>query len=116
MEEKNKTTGFFLVASDLRNAPISDHLEHGYEDKYDFADALRTITRPFGGRVGECIDERHGFLRLRFHDTPGGKPDEKWVPRYLLTEATRPDYMDALEEEPDEIERELDRAFGFDVD
>ena len=103
---------FYLVSSDLRRVPVADHLMHGYEDKWEFYKAIRRLVDRWKGRVGECVDERHGFLLLRFHDTPGGKPDEEWLPRYILLPAAVPEYMH--EEPPDETAEVLDRAFGFD--
>ena len=68
---------YYKVVSNLTNAPVRDYLLHGYETRRDFCDALDRIVRRWRGRVGERIDERHGFYLLRFHDTPGGKPDEE---------------------------------------
>lgn len=104
---------FFSVSVDPRDAPLRDYLWHGYESRRDFYDALRSLSNRWRNRVGECVAERNGFLRLRFHDTPGGRPDEEWLPRYLLTAAEVPDYI-RDSEEPDETEQALDEAFGFD--
>ena len=104
---------FFIVSSSLDGAPVRDHLLHGFESRRDFEAALRNLVSRWHGRVGECIDERHGFLLLRFHDTPGGKPDEEWLPRYLLQPADVPEYMMEADN-PDDVTRELDEAFGFD--
>ena len=105
---------YYVVVSTLRNAPLRDHLHHGYEYEEDFRHALRTIINRWRGRVGECIDEQKGFLQLRFHDTPGGRPDEAMLPYYLLQETTIPPYVPHYgEHQPDSLEQELDRAFGF---
>lgn len=104
---------FFRVTSDLWHTKLPPHLEQGFETERDFWHALRQLVGRWGGRVGECIDSRHGHLLLRFHDTPGGRPDEAWLPDYLLTAAPMPEYL-RHPEEPDETERELDAAFGFD--
>jgi len=105
---------FRVVADDLDCAPLSEHLLHGYENERDFRCALRDIRDRWNGRVGECIDIRHGFRRLRFHDTPGGKLDETWIPDYLLKPEKTPAYMLEPKHEPDETEIEIDKAFGFD--
>jgi len=107
-----KASGFFRVADSLSGAPLGDHLRHGYEEKADFRIALLRILDYWAGRVGENVGHRHGHLLLRFHDTPGGRPDEAWLPLYLLEPAPRPAYMDR--DEPDELTRTLDEAFGFD--
>ena len=76
---------------------------------------MRLLVARWRDRIGEAIDERHEFLLLRFHDTPGGVPDEAWLPRLVLKSVPVPDYM--LEEESsssDSINEELDKAFGFD--
>lgn len=106
---------FYRVVSDLRRAPTEDYLMHGYETEHDFYSALRRLRDLWHEREGECIDERNGFLRLRFHDTPGGHPDEAWLPLYLLDPIPVPEYAAIRDPTPDELlERELDEAFGFD--
>lgn len=101
---------YFSVSVDPRDAPLRDYLWHGYESRRMFYEALRDLHARWRGRVGECVSERHGFLLLRFHDTPGGLPDEEWLPSYLLKPAEPPEPP----EEEDEDSRALDEAFGFD--
>lgn len=111
------TTGpsFYRVISDLQAAPVNDHLFHGYESRQDFVQALRRLIDRWKGRVGEAVEERHDFLLLRFHDTPGGMPDEEWLPKYLLEQVPPPEYMRCLvTDSSEELRRELDLAFGFD--
>ena len=106
---------FYAVTDDLNRAPLRDYMMHGYETRSKFETALRELAQRWHGRVGECVDERNGFLRLRFHDTPGGLPDEAWLPRYLLLPTAMPDYLAERENSVhDETEEELDRIFGFD--
>lgn len=112
MDEIKGKTAFYAVTEDLGRVPLRDHLWHGYEDKWDFYRALRGLARKWAGRVGECVDARHGFLLLRFHDTPGGMPDEEWFPEYLLREADAPVPVDGGH--ADEAGEAIDRAFGFD--
>lgn len=108
MEEERK---FYRVRNTIDGAPLRDHLLHGYETRRDFSDALRHLVEMWSGRVGECVAERHGFMRLRFHDTPGGRPDEEWLPPYLLDPAEMPDYLKP--DDTPEIEKELDEIFAF---
>jgi len=104
---------FYRVSNDPYDAPLRDYLEHGFESRREYLDAVCRLVRLWHGRIGECIEERNGFRRLCFHDTPGGKPDEAWLPVYLLTETEAPEYM--CEHIPtDEIEEEINDAFGFD--
>ena len=105
---------FYLVEGDLARAPLRDHLWYGYESGRDFRDALKELRSLWKGRTGECIDRRNGFMHLRFHDTPGGRPDEAWLPGFMLQAVPVPEYI--LEEEvlPSEVEQELDEALGFD--
>jgi len=103
---------FFRVARNMDRAPLRDHLWWGYEEKSDFRLALRGLLDRWRCRVGECVGERHGLRLLRFHDTPGGRPDEAWLPEFLLEPAPRPDYFDVPA--PDPARRELEEAFGFD--
>ena len=104
---------FYQVLSTLDRAPLRDYLLHGYETRRDFEQALRRLVSRWQGRTGERIDERHGFLLLRFHDTPGGKPDEEWLPLYLLEPVAMPEYMMA-QDSSEEDAGELDRIYGFD--
>ncbi len=111
-EMVEKHSGFFLVAKGIDGAPLGDYLQHGYENRSDFRDALRKLVDWWGGRVGEHVGSRYDHLRLKFHDTPGGRADEAWLPLYLLSPCPVPDYLQ--EEERDPIEDELDRVFSFD--
>lgn len=103
---------FYRVATDARSAPLRDYHFHGYDDRWEFYLALRRLVNRWKGRVGECVEERHGFRRLRFYDTAGGSPDEAWIPNYLLTSSEPPEYMNDSTE--DDTEKELNDAFGFD--
>lgn len=96
---------------DLYHLRMPDHLSFGYESAQDFRLAIRELVGRWGNRVGERIDERNGFYRLRFVDTPGGRPDEAWLPAFLL-ERVEDGEEDVAED--DGIEAEIDSAFGFD--
>ena len=105
---------YYTVICNLFLIKLPNPLEYGYEYISDFSRALWRIIDTWKGRVGECIEERNGFRHLRFHDTPGGKPDEMWIPDCLLVEEEHPMYTaPEPEEEPDEFEAELDRILGF---
>ncbi len=111
----NDSREFYQVTSDWWNLKTSDHLEHGYEEEADYRRALHRLIDRWKNRIGEKIDERYDFIRLRFHDTPGGLPDEEWFPILLLHSVPIPDYLARQESSSsDEIEKELNRAFGFD--
>lgn len=103
---------FYIVSGNVNDAPLRDHLFHGYEEEKEFRRAVRSIVDRWGNRVGECIGQRHGFLLLRFHDTPGGKPDEAWLPPYMLKPADEPDYLHESDSS-DGTKGELTKAFGF---
>ena len=108
--------GRFYKVLDIDGAPLGDYQLHGYETRADFRRDLRALAGRWKGRVGECVGERHGFLLLRFHDTPGGTPDEKWVPRYLLEPVDMPEDHETQDdpERKDETDEAVDTAFGFD--
>lgn len=113
MKDSERT--FYEVENDLHRAPLAEYIANGFEEKYMFEEALHRLLQRWHDRIGEQVDERHGFVRLRFHDTPGGCPDEAWLPLYLVHPVDMPDYLKEPEhDERDEIERELDRIFGFD--
>ena len=107
---------FYRVNNNLDNAPLQDHLLHGYEYRQDFQLALQQLIDRWHDRIGEQIDERSGFIRLRFYDTPGGLPDEAWLPTYLLTpsfpNSQTPKLPNSQTANP--LEKEIDLAFGFD--
>ena len=103
---------FYTVVESVRQDIVRDYLSHGYSERSYFSAALRKLLDRWRKRTGECIGERNEFLLLRFHDTPGGLPDEEWIPTYILQESARPDYMDA--DKKDDFEREVDEAYGVD--
>lgn len=105
---------FYKVEKDLHRAPLSDYISNGFEERWLFEEALRRLLERWSNRIGEQIDERHGFVRLCFHDTPGGCPDEAWLPLYMIYPVEIPDYLkDIDDDDHDEIEEELDRIFCF---
>lgn len=104
---------YYTITTTLRNVPLREHLQHGYEFEDDFRRAIRAMIERWRGRVGECIGEKNGFLLLRFHDTPGGIPDEARLPRYILEPCDTPQY-DTEDDREDEVQQEIDEAFGFD--
>ncbi len=107
-----KASGFFRVAGTVDGLPIDRYLYHGYETRDDFATALRRLLDRWGGRIGRHDGERNGFLLLSFPDTPGGIPDEAWLPLYMLTPCDVPPFAIVPHKDPDE--EQLNRAFGFD--
>ena len=109
---KQKIASYYRVLPDLRNAPVNQYLMHGFETKHDYLSALKKLVERWKDRVGEVVGERNDFLLLRFHDTPGGKPDEAWLPIYLLEKSEPPAYLHS--EKPDPTDRKLNDAFGFD--
>lgn len=107
MEDKT----FYRVLSTLDRAPLREYLMNGYMTRREFERALRQLLSRWKGRVGERIDNRHDFLLLRFHDTPGGKPDEAWLPRYLLEPV---EHMEQPSDSSDKATEELNAIYGFD--
>ncbi len=106
---------FFRVAHSHYGLRTSDHLEHGYEEQGDYRRALRMLVERWHDRIGEAVDARHEFRLLRFHDTPGGVPDEAWLPLLMLEPVPPPGYMARQEHDSsDDVSDELDEAFGFD--
>ena len=106
MDDERK---FYSVVASIWRLPLPDHLECGYETEQDFRLAVRRLVERWGGRVGECVCERNGHMRLRFHDTPGGVPDEAWIPPYVLKPADAP----APDDDGSTKDEELDDAFDF---
>ena len=96
---------FYWVSGDVNRAPLRDYCKHGYESQREFRAAVCELIRRWKWREGECIEKRmfHGIdgvsidnsltlLRLRFHDTPGCRPDEAWIPLYLADPVPTPPY------------------------
>lgn len=122
------TGPFYRVMKNMDRVPLRDYMDHGYESKRDFYDAVSQLMHRWRGREGECfeerawhgkegeaIDQRHRALHLRFHDTPGGLPDEAWLPLYLLEPIPTPPWL--IPHEPTEeelLQQEIDEAMGFD--
>jgi hypothetical protein len=107
-----RASGYFRVADSLDGLPLADYLHHGYENREDFRDALRRLLDYWGGRIGERRDEHNKFLLLSFPDTPGGVPDQAWLPLYMLTPCEPSPYAGKPQREA--AKQDLDRAFGFD--
>jgi hypothetical protein len=103
-------SNYYKMVNSLYDITVPDHLEYGYEFRRDFRHALWMLIDRWRGRTGECIGEKNGFRLLRFHDTPGGKPDEAWLPCCLLESADPP----PADEHADEQAEEIMRAFGID--
>lgn len=102
---------YYRVASDMDCVPLKNHLEHGFESKYAFRKAARLLIDRWHDRTGEGVGIKKGFVLLRFCDSPGGLREEAWLPDYMLTPIAMPEYL--LPEERDELEEEIDKAFGF---
>ena len=114
---------FYRVSRDMERVPVREYLDHGYEDRQDFRNAVRHIIERWGGRTGEEVDrkqhdrefyagdESRCQLRLRFRDAPGRTVEEAWLPMYLLDPVPMPDYL--LPPVIDEEQQELEEAFGF---
>lgn len=118
---------FYRVSGDMSRVPEGDYADHGYETRSDFREAVRALMRYwrgregeaveerwFHGKEGEAIDHRHRQLRIRFHDTPGGLPDEAWLPLYLLDPIPIPDYARWHDPTPEELQdMEIKKALGL---
>lgn len=110
-----KSSGFFLVSSNCSCAPLHEHLNHGYEEKSDFAQSIQRLIKRWGGRIGQYVSSRNGFINLKFCDNPGGITEKAWLPLYLLSPAPTPDYIKNRQQSPDDdLERIINEAFGFD--
>ncbi len=110
---------FWQVIDSIQREDIPDPMQYGYETRREFHAALCRLLDRWRGRVGEQVEERYGgsFLRLRFHDTPGMRPDEACIPRFLLVKVPVPDYVIEKFRDPtpeELLEQELDEAYGFD--
>ena len=108
-------TKYYSVITDMWHLKLPDPLENGYESMEDFRRSIRRLSDFWKGRVGVIIAERNNFVRLQFVDTPGGRFDEAWIPKYLIKEVPIPDFIrDYVPEEIDPIEEEINHIYGFD--
>lgn len=105
---EEKATGFFRVSDTIAGINLRDHSSHGYEDLADFRRALQQLVERWGGRTGQYVGSRHGFLRLKFADQYQCVSEEAWLPLYLLKAAPIPERF--LQPPPDPFIEELDRA------
>jgi len=112
-EQQEEPKEYYRVFYDRKRIPFRDHLQHGFRYRSHFRRAVRKLTRKFGGRIGECTGEKNGFHRLRFLDTPGNRPDEIWIPDYVLERVPPPDDPSKGN---DPMEDVIDTAFGFDIE
>lgn len=104
MEEKYYKVNDTPFPRDIPISADNSYHDYGFERPYDFLRAVNELHRRFVGQVGKVIDERTDMLRLKF---AGGT---SWVPTFMLTRVPPP----VTDEEPDdEVERLLDRIFGF---
>lgn len=78
---------YYLVS---KQPAMPDCHEFGYESRHDFFNAVMRLARRYGGRIGECVATRHAFRRLRFTDTPDGRPQSEWLPDFMLSIAVPP--------------------------
>lgn len=103
---------YYRVTTDLYHLKLPSPMDYGYESESDFREAVNKLARFWYDRMGYSVDDRNGFLRIRFTDTPGGMPDEAWMPKFLLIPIPPPPAEE--KEEEDEMIRELDDILGFD--
>lgn len=115
---------FFRVCGDEDRVPLGDYFKHGYETLREFREASDALVARWRNREGECIEKRlfHGsnadtiddsltILRLRFHDTPGCRPDEAWIPCYLADPIPVPEYAKWQTLTP--YEQTMEELLGF---
>ncbi len=98
-----KPAVFYRVLAKLRAIP--SHHEYGYENPYDFLRAIRNIEERYGGLVGECVETRHAFYRLRIYDPLVWPKECVWIPKFMCEGAEAPP---AQEKDDDP----LDGVFG----
>ena len=102
------STGFFLVKDTIDGINLRDHSSYGYEELADFRCAMQNLVNQWGGRTGQYVGNRHGFLRLKFADLYDKVSDEAWLPLELLKAAPIPERF--LQPPPDPIIEKLDRV------
>lgn len=107
----NKKT-FYLVLPTLQYDRSEHHL-YGYETENAFSTAINNLFLQWRNHVGECIDRRFGFLRLRFCNCYGGHEDV-WLPKFMVRQTAPPEESPVQDDEEAEIEKTLDKVFGFD--
>lgn len=88
---------YYRVTTDLSHAPLADYHQHGFESSKEMRESVLALAERWRGRKGECIeerlyrdrwgnpDEKTRMLHLKFHDAPGGFPEDAWLPVYICT-------------------------------
>ena len=110
-----KERKFFRVIPHTWYLKLPDPQMNGYENETLFRQAVDKLVNLWGKRTGEAISERNGFYYIRFHDTPGGRFDEAWLPKYILEPVPAPEYVATIEENVvDDVTQQMNEAYGFD--
>ena len=102
---------FYKVKDVIRKIPRDFH-SFGYEDEHSFSKALHALHSKWAGLLGECINERNGFLCLRFRNIYR-KYEDAWIPAFMLDRKPNPS-GEIQDRERKALEEVLNSAFGFD--
>lgn len=105
---------YYRVNDKLRIPQSASHHDYGYEDYNDFFIAMRNRHAKYAGQTGLALREKNMLILLRLYDEDGELTRrEAWFPRFMLSPTPAPVVTTPIYDEDYEIERELDKVFGF---
>ena len=105
---------YYRVNDKLLIPQSESHHDYGYEDYNDFFTAMRERCRKYAGLTGLELRHSERLVMLRLYDEDGDLTRrEAWFPRFMLSPTPPPVATVHEHAEDDEVERELDKIFGF---
>ena len=101
---------YYRVKVKLKDIPLDYH-SYGFESENQWLGAVYERQLKYKGEVGESIEKKPARRKLRIRNIYGSYEDV-WFYDFMLERTTPP--IQNTETRTNQIEEELDNAFGFD--